>query len=1066
MIMIDDIGTPAAEAALDLPDFSQFYTSRVNHKTEDGQTYAEKVEEAISTARDAWPAGSKYEIIDAIALGGMGCILQAYDRDADREVAMKVMLRGHGDEELVGRFLREAQIVANLEHPNIVPVHDIGRSSQDEPYFTMKWVRGSNLYELVMGLKDGKAELLARKPLRALLEDFVKLCNAVAFAHSRKIIHLDLKPNNVMIGDFGEVILLDWGLAKNKNPMAPDTFNSNPTNETIAHPPTRDGIIRGTPGFMAPEQATGDTAIQDERTDIYSLGAILYMILTHKCPIVGESPKEMIRQTRRGTIVPPGQRTNQNIPAELEALVMKSMAQDMDQRYNRAEDLKTDIEAYLSGYATSVEGAGLLKRSMLLIKRNRREASLIAGSIAIICGLIVALGFMLDQGRQADRSSERNTKSLKQYAGKIKDAVEQQKVLVEQLKADVAMRDAALAQQGYARSIHEAAAALTNRRYQPARAALDSCAAEFRHWEWGRLQHMANPEQLRIDVGESIKAMAMDASGRRLATTSAGRGVVFWDTDTGQPETELGRITLGTVCLTMDGAGQLVTGSEDGLIRVWEDRSYQTLGGHTGGVSCIATTPRGRVIAAGSDDGSVRIWTGDKLESARTFADAHDYVAAIAVFPNDRWLATAGTDGIVKIWDLRSRRVLHTLDAHRGGVNAIAFTRKPPQLITAGKDRRLVYWDIRTGRAMRTQRDLVADVTGIWTNDETVATCDSLGTTRLWDQNERVQRLDLGGHMGSTNSVVGTGNGNLIVTAGADGMLKLWDVTEGWALQRLKEHRDAVQCIAYSADGTLLASGGDDRTAHVWDRTGKTVYSLPHKGSVTGVAFIGNDRLLTTGDDGKARAWDLEAGRATVVFAGHLDAITSCAVSSDGRRVITGSDDGTARVWNATGRPLAVYQGHNGGVPAVAFTVGGDSLTGSADGTTRLWSAETGKVIRRFEGGSPVSSLALQQGALVTGHVDGSCQLWDVQSGARIRVFRHESSISGVVISNDGARLFAASGDRSLRVWNMSGATLLTQRCPDAVHALALNPDNTVLATGGDRDVVLWESARWVQSGD
>jgi len=224
--------------------------------------------------------------------------------------------------------------------------------------------------------------------------------------------------------------------------------------------------------------------------------------------------------------------------------------------------------------------------------------------------------------------------------------------------------------------------------------------------------------------------------------------------------------------------------------------------------------------------------------------------------------------------------------------------------------------------------------------------------------------------------------------------------------------------------------------------------------------------LLTTGDDGKARAWDLETGRATVVFAGHLDAITSCAVSSDGRRVITGSDDGTARVWNATGRPLAVYQGHNGGVPAVAFTVGGDSLTGNADGTTRLWSEETGKVIRRFEGGSPVSSLALQQGALVTGHVDGSCQLWDVQSGARIRVFRHESSISGVVISNDGARLFAASSDRSLRVWNMSGATLLTLRCPDAVHALALNPDNTVLATGGDRDVVLWESARWVQSGD
>ncbi len=161
--MTSDSGTYGPESSSDLPDFSQFYTSRVNAEAEhDGRSYAELMEEAVSIARDAWQPDSKYEILDVIALGGMGCILRARDLAAQREVAMKVVLRASGNLELIDRFTREARIVAHLEHPNIVPVHDIGWSIHGDPYFTMTWVQGDNLYDLVMRLKDGDGDIVAR----------------------------------------------------------------------------------------------------------------------------------------------------------------------------------------------------------------------------------------------------------------------------------------------------------------------------------------------------------------------------------------------------------------------------------------------------------------------------------------------------------------------------------------------------------------------------------------------------------------------------------------------------------------------------------------------------------------------------------------------------------------------------------------------------------------------------------------------------------------------------------------------------------------------------------------
>jgi len=213
-----EISSPHSGVDEELPSLSQFYTSSLDLKEDKtSNTYQEKLEEAKNIASESWGQEGKYKIISAIAVGGMGAILRAWDKDAHRDVAMKVMQRAGQASLAAKRFMREARIVANLEHPNIVPVHDIGISPLEEPYFTMKWLQGENLADILFKIGKRKGEYEKKYPVGTLLDILTKVCNAVAFAHSKKIVHLDLKPHNIIVGEYGEVLLLDWGLAAAMN---------------------------------------------------------------------------------------------------------------------------------------------------------------------------------------------------------------------------------------------------------------------------------------------------------------------------------------------------------------------------------------------------------------------------------------------------------------------------------------------------------------------------------------------------------------------------------------------------------------------------------------------------------------------------------------------------------------------------------------------------------------------------------------------------------------------------------------------------------------------------------
>jgi serine/threonine protein kinase len=314
-----------------------------------------------------WPdlTGSKYEVLEKIGQGGMASVYLARDRDLDRQVAVKVSHLRVADPAVGDRMLTEARIIARLEHPGIVPVHDVGRLPDGRLYYTMKLVRGSRL--------DEYSRQPASLSQRLLL--FEKVCEAVAFAHTHGVIHRDLKPENIMVGAFGEVLVMDWGVARwggdDSKPL-PSTAGRRQSIEASPTAPagTADGTVVGTPGYMSPEQARGEVEGIDQRTDVYALGALLHFLLTGSAPSA-DSPRDLTNPQSPA------------IPPVLAAICRRALAADPDHRYPGVGDLSDEVLRYLGGLRVQAYPEGILGATIRLASRYRSALWLIAAYLAM-----------------------------------------------------------------------------------------------------------------------------------------------------------------------------------------------------------------------------------------------------------------------------------------------------------------------------------------------------------------------------------------------------------------------------------------------------------------------------------------------------------------------------------------------------------------------------------------------------------------------------------------------------------------------------------------------------------
>lgn len=365
----------------------------------------------------------RYEQIGEHSRGGMGRILLVHDQSIGRDVALKELLPS--DEEAPGstperhsgaavaRFLREARLTGQLEHPGIVPVYEVGQRAGGALYYTMKLVRGKTL----RGVLEETDSLDQRMKL---LPHIVDLCQAMAYAHSRGVIHRDLKPDNVMIGEFGETVVIDWGIAKTRGPGAtPGDSAKYPEGPQMATEDahiikTMNGVVMGTPAYMSPEQALGDLACVDERSDVYALGAVLYEVLTGEPPFTGENSREVLLKVQTESPSPP-RRLEHRIPRELAVICERALARDPADRFASAKDMAEALQSFVSGrvfgarqarvsFLTGVYGFGaaLMAGGLGILASSYQSQIPASVRVAVLCGIVVALyagGVYFDRNR-------------------------------------------------------------------------------------------------------------------------------------------------------------------------------------------------------------------------------------------------------------------------------------------------------------------------------------------------------------------------------------------------------------------------------------------------------------------------------------------------------------------------------------------------------------------------------------------------------------------------------------------------------------------------------------------
>jgi WD40 repeat protein/serine/threonine protein kinase len=1029
--------------------------------------------ERLRSLSERLPKTPRYALQGEVARGGMGAILRVWDQDLRRTLAMKVILsRDEGrvvagetplvDPQYLSRFLEEAQITGQLDHPGVVPVHELGVDGEGRVFFTMRMVKGRNLEEifrLARAREDGWT-------LPRAVSVILKVCEAMGYAHSKGVVHRDLKPSNVMVGKFGETYVMDWGLAKVIGRPDPHDLRIKKDTSSISllhvrtdrhedaartpHSPlmTMDGTIVGTPSYMSPEQAEGRLDEVGPRSDVYSGGALLYTLLSGSTPYLESArmtPYEVLHRLLAGPPVPILD-LEPAAPAELVAICEKAMARDAAARYAGMMDLAEDLRAWLEGRVVRAFEQGAWAEFRKWVTRNRPTAAALAAAILVLITGIGLLAWLQSQKVRDVTKAERETSAARDRA---------------------VANEGTARRQGYVANLVAADASLRMLDAPGAKRRLAASEEKLRGWEWRHLRALSDTS-LKVLLGHMgrVTGVAFAPGGGRLVSGAEGGRLRVWDAGTGEPLFELpGTTDAVTAVAWSPEGGRIAAASVDGVVRVFDGNSARqvaTLSGHEGAVLALAFDSTGRQLFTGSSDQTARLWDATNGNRIAALDGLEVPVQAVAVGPGGRLLAVA-TEGTVRLYAGATRAEVRRLEGHGAPVSSVAFSPDGERIATGSFDNMVRLW--ATGRVeppvvLQGHADPVTSVS--WNRDGTRLASSSFdGTVRVWDGATGAQRAQHLGHEGPVLTVAFGPDDGVIVSGAADGTVRLWPSGEAEAARTLRVEGELISSVAFSPDGALLAAGsGSSGTVRVWEGTTlRPARELRGEGGgVNAVAFSPDGAWIAAGsdEDSKARIWDAATGALVRALEGHEASITSMAFGTGRAQLATGSADNTVRLWDAeAGTARLTLRGHEQRVSALAFAPGGARLaSASFDKTVRLWDPTTSAQLRKLEGhGEPVHSLAFhpRKPRLASGGADGSIRVWDVETGAPLVVLEgHVGPVHALAFSPDGTRLVSGGRDKTVRVWDADGGELLvTFRSRDGwVTSVAWSPDGTRLAAG------------------
>jgi WD40 repeat protein/tRNA A-37 threonylcarbamoyl transferase component Bud32 len=1003
---------------------------------------------------------NRYALEGEIARGGLGRVLRARDRRLVRTVAIKELLDNKGTH--ARRFLREAQVTAALEHPSIVPIHDVGRWPDGVPFYAMKLVQGRSLEEVVRKSRRIEERL-------GLLPNLIAVTEALSYAHSHGVVHRDLKPLNIMLGAFGETLVIDWGLAKrlssgdgeadDSGPPLPPPDGSADTEAALsplapsapaASAPVEPGITQigsviGTPDYMAPEQARGEAV--DTRADVYALGALVYFTLAGHPPYGDGHPRRTWRQVLAGP-PPPLAKRGPRLAPDLIAIVDKAMARDPAARYPTATELAADLRRFQTG---QLVGARRYTWWDLVRRAIRRHRAIVAVSAAAAVALAVLAGFSVRRiatERDAARAGRKAAEVARTAADVARTQAEQRGDRMLLLQAQSLLD----------RDPTEAIGWL--KRYPPDGA------------EFGLARDLADRAVSRgvaknVWIADApVTQLIVSDDGRRLVAAGRGPNILVRELDGDRVWQLSGPPAARVLALSADGARVAVAG-DDGSLHVFAieggghdvipaagrpamamgfdlRQSLVVVGAdgllrHVAPTGTVVDTPLGVTVAAatvlgdgtavlGGADGSVRI-VAPGAGAAAKLLRIDGRITWLGAAAAGELVAVGDEDGRLTVFRGRARQVLV---GHDGPIFAGAIAADGEHVATGSEDETARLWNLGDGSVRVVAADGAVRAVEFSRDGGRALIGDMGGLVRLVGMGGDVRALS--GHGAPVWGLATTPDGRWLLTGSEDGSLRQWDLAQDRG-RELSRVAGPVAAMGRSNDGRWLATAGADGIS-VWNAagTGRGNLALPAgAGAIVdlGLADAGAT-VVAAHADGQLHAWLRSEGGYREVHPGeHGAKIAVLAVAPGGRRFATVGTDGKIKLWERDGGDRFVAT-----VAPIAPTSDVTTMTFSADGAVLAAGEKKGTVHRyRLGTAAPeiltgheatVRALAFSPSGdrLASGSYDSSVRLWPAGSDAPVVMKDHLGPVLSLAFAPDGSRLASGGVDGIVRIWDVASGTI------------------------------------------